>query len=115
MACRGGVRDVVYRRCEHCPPAAKRDDGVDETLEREPACTRAERDIDSVERCHDDRVSDPEHVAPGDRYRGNSVTLRRSRCQSLTSLPGLNTSEGYETAPASNNRTYYTKQEREDR
>ena len=60
--------DVVHRRCEVRPPAAKRNNGVEETLGREPACTGAEREFDDVERCHDERVIDPEHVEPGDRY-----------------------------------------------
>lgn len=68
MASRGGVRYVVYRCCELRPPGAKRDDGVEETLGREPACTHAERDIDSVERCHDERVIDHEQLEAGDRY-----------------------------------------------
>jgi hypothetical protein len=60
--------DVVYRRCELRPPAAKRDDGVEETLGRGPACTRAEREIDDVERCHDGRVLDNEHLELGNRH-----------------------------------------------
>jgi hypothetical protein len=65
MACRGGVRDVVYRRCELRPLAAKRNDGVEETLGREQACTRAEREFDDVERCHDERVIDHEQLETG--------------------------------------------------